>query len=103
MPSSGVCEQVEKVFSWRFAQFDWFKFVSLFFRVRCVFYYSARLAMCSLRLVYKQITQDAPGSAVIRNFTVVPEVMLLYTDHVYTLVTCTGVNFGHFRVRLRGV
>ena len=58
--------------------------------------------MCSLRLVYKHITQNAPGSAFIRNFTVVPEVMLLYTDHVYTLVTCTGVNFGHFNPIIGG-
>ena len=39
--------------------------------------------------MYKRISQDAPGSAVIRNFTVVP-VMLWYTDLVYIL---TGVNF----------
>ena len=46
-----------------------------------------------------------PGCArirVIRYFTVFPKVMLLYTDHVYTLVTCTGVNFGHFNPIIGG-
>ena len=46
--------------------------------------------------MYKRISQDAPDPRVIRNFTVVLEVMLLYTDHVILSRRITGVNFGHF-------